>query len=300
MRGIIDMERLKTTVPGNGAPITEWKRFLIFMRTHPSFTIGLVIVLANLLLMIFGPILAPYDPFEANPAVVRQAPSAAHIFGTDLNGMDIFSRVIYAPRIDLTIALVGTAISLVIGILLGGYTGFWDNWFSTLIERVADLLQAFPPFVLAMALVAVTGQKIQNVIYVIAFLNIPIYLRLVRSNVISVRNCTYVEAAICVGGSKTRILFRHILPNVISSALTQASINIGWAILMTSGLSFIGAGVPVPTPEWGAMIAVGASTIIMGEWWSSMFPGLAIVIAALGFALVGDGLQVFFDPTKRS
>lgn len=294
------MKRLKTTVPDNGAPISEWKRFLIFMRTHPGFTVGLVIVFVNLFLMVFGSGLAPYNPFEANPAVVRQPPSMEHIFGTDPNGMDIFSRVIYAPRIDLTIALVGTAISLVIGILLGGYTGFWDNWFSTFIERVADLLQAFPPFVLAMALVAVTGQKIQNVIYVIAFLNIPIYLRLVRGDVITVKSRTYVEAGICVGGSRTWVLFRHVLPNVISSALTQASVNIGWAILMTSGLSFIGAGVAVPTPEWGAMIAVGASTIIMGEWWSSVFPGIAIVTAALGFALVGDGLQVFFDPTKRS
>ncbi|WP_262394354.1 ABC transporter permease [Youxingia wuxianensis] len=294
------MKKMQTGVPGDGAPISEWKRFLIFMRTHLGFTIGLLIVLVSVFLMIFGPILAPYDPFEANPAAVRQAPSAEYIFGTDPNGMDIFSRVIYAPRIDLTIALVGTASSLLIGIILGGYTGFWDNWLSTLIERVADLLQAFPPFVLAMALVAVTGQKIQNVIYVIAFLNIPIYLRLVRGNVISVKNRTYVEAAICVGGSKTWVLFRHVLPNVISSALTQASVNIGWAILMTSGLSFIGAGVAVPTPEWGAMIAVGASTIIMGEWWSSVFPGLAIVITALGFALVGGGLQIFFDPTKRS
>ena len=150
------------------------------MRSHPGFTVGLVIVVANLLMMLFGPMLAPYDPFEADPSSVRLPPSAQHIFGTDTNGMDIFSRVIYAPRIDLTIALAGTAISLIVGVVLGGYTGFWNNWLSTLVERVADLLQAFPPFVLAMALVAVTGQKIQNVIYVIAFLNIPIYLRLVR------------------------------------------------------------------------------------------------------------------------
>ncbi len=294
------MKKSTVHLPREESSISEGKRFLLFMRSHPGFTVGLVIVVANLLMMLFGPMLAPYDPFEADPSSVRLPPSAQHIFGTDTNGMDIFSRVIYAPRIDLTIALAGTAISLIVGVVLGGYTGFWNNWLSTLVERVADLLQAFPPFVLAMALVAVTGQKIQNVIYVIAFLNIPIYLRLVRGDVISVKNRTYVEAAVCVGGSRAWVLFRHVLPNVIGSALTQASVSIGWAILMTSGLSFIGAGVAVPTPEWGAMIAVGASTIIMGEWWSSVFPGLAIVIVALGFALVGDGLQVFFDPTKRN
>jgi peptide/nickel transport system permease protein len=151
-----------------------------------------------------------------------------------------------------------------------------------------------------MALVAVTGQKMINVIYVVAFLNAPIYLRLMRSGVLSIKSRTFVEAAACVGNSDLRILFRHILPNVIGTAVTQASVNIGWAILLTSGLSFIGAGVPVPTPEWGAMIAVGAPTIITGEWWSSLFPGLAIAVTALGFALVGDGLQAFFDPTRRS
>ncbi len=287
-------------LPQDGQVISEKRRFWLYVRSHPAFAIGLLIVGLSIILMLLGPVLAPYDPFEANPSAVRQAPSSLHLFGTDPNGMDVFSRVIYAPRIDLTIALAGTALSLIIGIILGGYAGFYTNFAAALIERVCDLLQAFPPVVLAMALVAVTGQKIQNVIYVIAFLNIPIYMRLVRSNVISVKNRTYIEAGYCVGGTKRYVLFKHVLPNVIQSALTQASVNIGWAILMTSGLSFIGAGVQVPTPEWGAMIAQGASTIIMGEWWTSVFPGIAIVLVCLGFSLVGEGLQTFFDPTKRS
>jgi peptide/nickel transport system permease protein len=161
-------------------------------------------------------------------------------------------------------------------------------------------VQSFPVFVLAMALVAVTGQKMSNVILVVAFLNAPIYMRLMRSGVLSARESTYVEAARCVGNSDSRIVFRHILPNVINPSITQASVNIGWAILLTSGLSFIGAGVPVPKAEWGAMIAVGAPTVITGEWWSSLFPGLAIAITVLGFALVGDGLRAYFDPTTRS
>ncbi|MDR1754982.1 MAG: ABC transporter permease [Eubacterium sp.] len=275
-------------------------RFWRYTVSHPIFAFGLLIVLCNLALMVLAPYITPYPPEVADPFNVRQAPSAQHIFGTDPSGMDVFSRVIYAPRIDLTIALAGTSLSLLAGIFLGAAAGFWKNWFTEGIQRICDLLQAFPPFVLAMALVAVTGQKIENVIYVIAFLNIPIYMRLVRSDVMSVKDHTFVEAAVCSGGSGVWVLFTHILPNVVGSALTQASVNIGWAILLTSGLSFIGAGVPVPTPEWGAMIAVGAPTIITGEWWSSLFPGIAIALTALGFSLTGDGLQEFLDPTRRS
>lgn len=279
---------------------TESQRFFRYLRTHPMFALGLLIVLCNIIFMFFAPYIIPYPPEQASPFNVRQAPSGEHLFGTDSSGMDIFSRVLFAPRIDLTIALAGTALSLLAGICLGAVAGFWKNWVTEGIQRVCDLLQAFPPFVLAMALVAVTGQKIQNVIYVIAFLNIPIYMRLVRSQVMSTKDHTFIEAAVCSGCSGSRVLFVHILPNVVGSALTQASVNIGWAILLTSGLSFIGAGVPVPTPEWGAMIAVGAPTIITGEWWSSLFPGIAIAVTALGFALTGDGLQEFFDPTRRS
>jgi peptide/nickel transport system permease protein len=276
------------------------RRFIQYIGKHPEFAIGLLIVGLNIFLMVFAPLLVPYPPEEANFFDVRLPPSSTHLFGTDQSGMDIFSRVIYAPRIDVTIALAGTFLSLIVGVVIGIIVGYWKNWLTEGIQRIADLFQAFPVFVLAMALVAVTGQKMTNVILVIAFLNVPIYMRLMRSNVLSTVNQTFVEAAVSVGNSDMRILFRHILPNTIGNAITQASVNIGWAILLTSGLSFIGAGVPVPTPEWGAMIAVGAPTIITGEWWSSVFPGLAIALTALGFSLVGDGLKEYLDPTGRN
>lgn len=262
--------------------------------------LGISILLLNIILMIFAPIIIPYAPEEIFPNDVRQPPSKEHYFGTDQSGMDVFSRVLYAPRIDLTIALVSTALSLIFGVGTGLVVGYWENPLTESVLRVADLLQAFPVFVLAMALVSVTGQKMINVIIVVALLNAPIFMRLMRSGVLSTKKNTYIEAARCSGNSDMRIVFRHILPNIINPAIAQASICFGQAILLTSGLSFIGAGVPVPTAEWGAMIAVGAPTIILGEWWSSFFPGLAIAITVLGFALVGDNLKSLLDPTKRN
>lgn len=270
------------------------------LQSHYNFMLGISILLLNIILMIFAPIIIPYAPEEIFPNDVRQPPSKEHYFGTDQSGMDVFSRVLYAPRIDLTIALVSTALSLIFGVGTGLVVGYWENPLTESVLRVADLLQAFPVFVLAMALVSVTGQKMINVIIVVALLNAPIFMRLMRSGVLSTKKNTYIEAARCSGNSDMRIVFRHILPNIINPAIAQASICFGQAILLTSGLSFIGAGVPVPTAEWGAMIAVGAPTIILGEWWSSFFPGLAIAITVLGFALVGDNLKSLLDPTKRN
>lgn len=274
------------------------------LRWRPLFALGYVIVIGVAACAILAPWLAPYDPVTANPEAYLQPPSWQHWLGTDNTGMDIFSRILYAPRTDLTIALLGTGVSALIGIPLGAVVGYYEQRsrlraaFSVTVMRSADVLQAFPVFVFAIALVAVFGQGIVSVVIAIAFVNIPIYLRLMRSQVLSIRGMRYVDAAFVAGASDFAILSRHILPNAVGAALAQLSINIGWSVLLTAGLSFVGAGVVAPTPEWGSMIATGFQNVTTGQWWPSVVPGIALGITVFGFALVGSSLEILADPAQ--
>lgn len=272
---------------------------------RPRFIVGYVIVLVVVLLGLLAPVIAPFSPIEADSAHFLQPPSWSHLLGTDAVGMDIFSRTIYAPRIDLTIALLATLISASIGGGIGAFVGFYSTGgglrpiVSYTVMRSADVLQAFPVFVFAIALVASLGQSVQTVIIAIAFVNIPIYLRLMRGQVLAIRGMRYVEAAQVAGLSDFRTITRHVIPNAMGPVLAQMSINIGWSVLLTAGLSFIGAGVRPPTPEWGSMIAMGFQNVVTGQWWPSLFPGLALAITVFGFALVGSSIEVLADPMKR-
>jgi peptide/nickel transport system permease protein len=274
-------------------------------QVRPRFVLGYIIVLIALLAGILAPLAAPYSPIEADAEHFLQPPSWQHLFGTDAVGMDIFSRALYAPRIDLTIAIAGTLISATSGSFVGALVGYFSAgrgirvWLSYGVMRAADVLQAFPVFVFAIALVASFGQSIQTVVLAIAFVNAPIYLRLMRAQVMSLREMRYVEASLVAGISDFRTILRHIVPNAISPVLAQLSINVGWAILLTAGLSFIGAGVRAPTPEWGSMIATGFQNVVTGQWWPSVFPGLALALTVFGFSLVGLSMEVFADPVKR-
>jgi peptide/nickel transport system permease protein len=219
--------------------------------------------------------------------------------------MDIFSRAIYAPRIDLTIAILGTLLSALLGASLGALVGFYSTgrgvrvWLSFVVMRAADVIQAFPVFVFAIALVASLGQSIQTVVLAIAFVNAPIYLRLMRAQVLSIRAMRYVEAAQVNGLSDLQTIIRHVIPNAMAPVLTQLSINVGWGILLTAGLSFVGAGVRAPTPEWGSMIAMGFQNVVTGQWWPSMVPGAMLAITVFGFSLVGSSIEVLADPARR-
>jgi peptide/nickel transport system permease protein len=272
---------------------------------RPRFAVGYAIVVVVTLLAILAPVIAPYSPTEADAANFLQPPSAAHLFGTDNVGMDIFSRAIYAPRIDLTIAVLGTALSALIGGSIGAVVGFYSSgrgirvWLSFAVMRAADVLQAFPVFVFAIALVASLGQSIQTVVLAIAFVNAPIYLRLMRAQVLSIRSMRYVEASQVNGLSDLQTIRRHIVPNAMAPVLAQLSVNIGWGILLTAALSFVGAGVRAPTPEWGSMIAMGFQNVVTGQWWPSMFPGAMLAITVFGFSLVGSSIEVLADPAKR-
>jgi peptide/nickel transport system permease protein len=292
--------------PGGDAP---WRRrlrfFLAVLRARPSFALGYAIVVGVIVIAALAPWIVPFDPMTADPAVYLLPPGGRHLLGTDGAGMDIFSRVLYAPRVDLTIAVTGTLVSAVIGGAIGAVVGYyegqraWRRALSTFVMRSADVLQAFPVFVFAIALVAVFGQSVKSIVIAIAFVNVPIYLRLTRSQVLSIRQLRYVEAAYVAGASDLAIQWRHVIPNAIAPLVAQLSINIGWSVLLTAGLSFVGAGVVAPTPEWGSMIAMGFQNIVTGQWWPSVFPGIALGLTVFGFALVGASIEVLADPARR-
>jgi peptide/nickel transport system permease protein len=205
--------------------------------------------------------------------------------------MDVLSRVLAAPRTDVTIGLAAAVLSFVAGSVLGLLGGFYRGVGSRVLMRISDVVQSFPSFVLALVLVAFAGRNIANIIITLTVLYTPIFLRLTRGEVLSIRERPYVEAARAVGNTELSIALRHVLPNAVGSALVQLSVTVGWGILLTSGLSFVGSGVRPPTPEWGGMIAVGAPRIILGEWWPSAFPGIAISVTVFAYACIGDGLR---------
>jgi peptide/nickel transport system permease protein len=266
---------------------------------RPALLIGLLLLLVQLAAILFGPLMTPYSPVEANPLETLQPPSLQHPLGTDVSGMDIFSRIVYATRINLIISIGAVGVAFLVGVPIGLLIGYYRGPVSGLIMRIFDFIQAFPVFVLGLALVSVLGQEIWNVAIVLAVLFTPMFARLIRAEVLSLRERAFVSAARCNGATDRMILFKHLLPNALTASSVQISISIGMAILLTAGLSFIGAGVRSPTPEWGLMVSDGAQQMILGVWWVSLFPGLAIVLSVLCFALLGDQLKTFFDPRSN-
>ena len=277
-----------------------WEHLVYVLRANPVtlFAFGLFAFL--IFCAIFGPSVVPYDPLETNTANALQPPSWSHWFGTDQVGRDVFSRVIVATRLDLSISVAAVALSFVVGSMLGAVAGYWGGWLDSVLNRFLDTIMAFPLFVLAMGIVAALGNTIENIIYATAIINMPFYARLVRAEVNIRRNAGFVRAAKLSGNSDLRVLAFHIFPNALPPMMVQVSLNLGWAILNAAGLSFIGLGVRPPTPEWGIMVAEGANFIVSGEWWLAVFPGLWLMIAVFTFNLLGDGLRDIVDPRKRT
>lgn len=264
--------------------------------TFGAFALFLIFVL----FAIFGEAIAPYDPLASNAAVALQPPSAAHWFGTDQLGRDVLSRVMVATQLDLGIAVLAVALSFIVGSLLGTCAGYFGGWSDRIISRCIDTLMAFPLFVLAMGLVAALGNTVANIIYATAIINLPLYTRVIRSEVLIRREAGFVEAARLTGNSEWRIMARHLFPNVLPVMMVHVSLNMGWAILNAAGLSFIGLGVQPPTAEWGIMVAEGATYIVSGEWWLALFPGAVLMLAVFCFNLLGDGLRDLIDPRMRT
>jgi peptide/nickel transport system permease protein len=249
---------------------------------------------------VLGPSLAPYHPLASDTALALTGPSAAHWFGTDQLGRDIFSRVVVATRLDLGIAATSVALAFGIGTLLGLAAGYCGGWIDRIVGRVVDTIMAFPLFVLAMGIVVALGNSVANIIYATAIINLPIYARLARAEANVRRDAGFVEAARLCGNGEARIVLAQLLPNIMPLMVVQVSLTSGYAILNAAGLSFIGLGVRPPTAEWGIMVAEGASFIVSGEWWVALFPGLVLMGAVFCFNLMGDGLRDIVDPLRRT
>ena len=273
---------------------------LYVLRGNPVTAIAALGTLALVLIALFAPALAPYDPIESDVPIALQPPSALHWAGTDQLGRDILSRLLVAARLDLAIAVSAVSVSFVVGAVIGGLCGYAGGRLDRWVGRAVDVLMAFPLFVLAMALVAALGNRVENVIIATAVINLPFYIRFARAEVNVRRGAGWVEAARACGDSHLVVVLRVLLPNVLPAMAVQISLNLGWAILNAAGLSFIGLGVTAPTPEWGIMVAEGARFITTGKWWLVAFPGLALMLTVLCFNLLGDGLRDILDPRMRT
>ncbi len=270
-------------------------------RQSPLSVLGLAIILVFVLLAVVGPLLAPY-PDDASGALnikgKLQAPSWAHFFGTDHVGRDVFTRVVVGARVSLLAGLVVIALALGVGTLLGAVAGFVGGRVSDVIMRVTDIFLTIPDLILAMAFAAALGPGLLNVMIAVSLVWWPGYCRLARANVVSLRDAQFAEAASSLGASRARVLFRHVLPNAIPTILVKASMDVGFAVLTTAALGFIGLGTQPPTPDWGVMVSDGRK-YLREAWWYSTFPGLGILLTVVGFNLLGDGLRDVFDPRTR-
>jgi ABC-type dipeptide/oligopeptide/nickel transport system permease component len=262
------------------------------LRANPALWSGTAIVAVLLIGSFVIPAISSDGVNTPDPVHALLSPGGSHLFGTDATGFDVFVRVFYAPRIDLWLAFAGVGIGAVLGVALGLMVGVTRNVLvSEAVMRVVDVLQAFPVLILAIALVSLAGNSFTNVIWALAFINTPIFLRLVRTQVLSIREHRFVEASIALGTSQPRLVLRHILPNALGPVVVQLGISMGYAILTVAGLAFLGVGVQAPTAEWGSMILSGRDGITTGQWWIVAFPGLLMLLAVIGFNLLAEGIE---------
>lgn len=266
-----------------------WHQFADLIRRQPGIGVGLGVVVLMLLAGFFMPL--PYSPTRPDPMNTLQPPSSAHWFGTDSDGFDVFSRTIASAARDLPLAIGGTVASLLVGVPLGLLASTRGRW-SERIMRGLDVFQSFPLVILAIAIVTLTGNRLENVVLAIMVINVPRFMRLIRSEALSLRESRFIEAAQAVGNTATRVLRKHMLPNVIGVTLAQSSLAAAHAIVVIAALSFLGVGVSPPNPSWGLMIQAGARQMTTGDWWVVVFPGLAVLIAVASLNLVADGLQL--------
>lgn len=268
------------------------------LRRNRLAAIGLILTAGWILVAAFAPWIAPLPADQQNLEIRLQPPSAQHLLGTDDVGRDILSRIIHGSRISLTIALSSVAIGMTGGITLGAIAGFYGGRVDLFLSRLVDMLMTIPTIVLAIAVVSVMKSGVSSVIIAVGVTSIPVYARLVRSVILTLRRLDYVEAAHGIGASDWRIITRHLLPNALSPLAVQATLGAGTAILVAAALSFLGLGVQPPAPEWGAMLSRGRNYINAAPH-AIAFPGLAIALMVLAFNLLGDGLRDALDPRLR-
>lgn len=259
---------------------------------------GAIVIIILTFAAVFSPVLTQYDPDEINLSEIYQAPSWQHPFGTDMNGRDVFARVLYGARISMSVGFISSGLAGLIGVFIGAIAGFFGGKIDNILMRLVDLVLCIPSFFLLLMVIAMLEPNIYNVMIVIAITSWPGLARMVRAEVLSVRERDYVQAAIALGIGRWRIIWRHIIPNVMAPVFVAVTLGVASAILVESGLSFLGLGVQPPTPSWGNILAQGRS-VMQFAWWMTLFPGLAIFVTVLGYNLVGEGLRDALDPRLR-
>ena len=281
------------------ASLRPWQRALNALIHHRLAQIGFAGFLIIGFVTVFAPIIAPFDPLETNYSEIMSPPSAKHPFGTDDLGRDLLSRVLWGGRETLKAGYLAVLIGLGGGTLLGLFSGYVGGRVDDLIQRVVEILMAFPSILLLLSIIAALGPQLTTVIIAIGIATIPGYSRLMRGSVISARNYEYITAAKLVGATDSRIMFKHILPNIIAPILIYGTLDLAGAIMLTAGLSYLGLGAQPPSAEWGAMLNYGRS-YLRAAWWMSIFPGLAVYLAMLSINMFGEGLRDALDPKTRA
>ncbi len=298
----MDQPQAQTTT---GVPVTientksvRWRSFYKKLAKNKAAMAGVFIIIFVILMGIFAPLLATHDPNTTNVMNKLQGPSAENYLGTDDVGRDIFSRLLFGARISLGIGFLSTFLGAIVGVTLGIVSGYYGRWVDSLIMRICDVLLAFPGILLALAIVSVLGASTRNVIIAVAFYAIPSFARIVRGSTLTVKKLEYIDAIRAMGAKDFRIIFKHILPNIMSPIIVQATLYIASAIITASALSFLGMGTRPPTAEWGAMLSQGRSYLAQAPH-ITLFPGLVILLVVIGFNLMGDGLRDALDPKAR-
>ena len=259
---------------------------------------GMILIFLFVIAAIFAPVIAPYSPIEQNLLQRRQPPSSQYWMGLDEVGRDVFSRLIFGARTSLQVGVLSVGLAIIVGSILGAVSGYLGGWTDQVIMRFMDILLAFPGLLLAIAVVSILGPGLMNMLYAIGFVSIPVYARIMRASVLSVREQDFVMAAHAVGVPEDRMLLRQILPNCLTPIIVAGTLGIATAILDAAGLSFLGLGAQPPTPEWGTMLGEGRGSVFTAPH-IVVFPGLAIMLNVLGFNLLGDGLRDALDPRLR-
>lgn len=266
---------------------------------HRGLVLGGALLLAIVVITVFAPLIAPFDPLEIDPAGIMVPPGTRHLLGTDTLGRDLFSRVVYGGRISLLLGLISVAVSLVFGLALGVVAGYFGGRVDEVIMRFVDVLLAFPGLLLALLAVFALGIGLTNAMIAVGISGIPLFARVTRGEVLAAKENLYIEAARAVGAPARTLLWRHLLPNIITPNIVLATLRVGTAIIFGASLSFLGLGAQAPTPEWGLMLSQGRGFLALA-WWMSFAPGLAIFLVVMASNLFGDGLRDVLDPRLRA
>ena len=284
--------------PKKQASNSPFRRNLRKAKKSPQLMVGITIVIFFVFIALFAPLLAPHDPLYAVVARRMQGPSIQHPLGTDDLGRDVMSRLMYGARISLMVGILATSMGAAVGVILGLLSGYYGGFIDMIIMRVADVLMAFPGILLALGIVAILGSSTRNVIIAISIFAVPGYARIVRGSTLTVKKLEYIDAIRALGARDGRIIFRHILPNILSPIIVQSTLNVGTAVVAAAALAFLGVGTPPPTPEWGIMLSSGRVFLGVAPR-LVMLPGLMIFLLAVGINLFGNGLRDILEPRNR-